>query len=113
MTFSEETLAARWDRARMFFDAEDYIGAARILDGLAAQVPEQVDVRLLLARAYYHSAQLGRAEKTLHEVLDLDPAEAYAHLMLGRTLQRRHRHAEATPHLRLASAMTGDTAPAG
>lgn len=33
------------------------------------------------------------------------PSDGYAHLMLGRTLQRRSQHDEAVPHLRLAAAM--------
>ncbi len=64
--------------------------------------------RLLLARAYYHSAQLRRAEAELRTVLEQDPAEAYAHLLLGRTLQRQSRQTEAAPYLRLASAMRGE-----
>jgi hypothetical protein len=38
--------------------------------------------------------------------------EHYARLMLGRTLERQGRHAEARPHLRIASAFTGDFAQA-
>jgi Tfp pilus assembly protein PilF len=64
--------------------------------------------RLLLARTYYHSAQLGRAEKQLRAVIDRDPVEYYAHLMLGRTLERQSRHAEAEPWLRTAAAMGAD-----
>ena len=72
------------------------------------EVPEQVAPRLLLARTYYHSAQLGRAEKQLRAVVERDPVEFYAHLMLGRTLERQGRHAEAGPWLRTAAAMGAD-----
>lgn len=48
------TAADRWDRAQMFFEAKEYLTAARILGGLVEEVPEQVAPRLLLARAYYH-----------------------------------------------------------
>ncbi|MCZ7456635.1 tetratricopeptide repeat protein [Streptomyces sp. WMMC940] len=102
------TPAERWDRARFFFDAREYTTAARILDGLVAEAPEQVAPRLLLARAYYHSARLGRAETELLAVLERDPVEHYARLMLGRTLERQGRHTEAAPHLRMAAAMSGD-----
>ncbi|MEU1117467.1 MULTISPECIES: tetratricopeptide repeat protein [unclassified Streptomyces] len=101
--------AERWERARLFFDAKEYATAARVLVTLADEVPEQVAPRLLLARAYYHSAQLGRAEAALREVLELDPVESYARLMLGRTLQRQGRPDDARPHLRMAAALTGDT----
>jgi len=103
-----ETLWERVDRARMFFDAKDYITAARMLSELVSEVPEDGALRLLLARAYYHSAQLGRAENELRLLLARDPASDYTHLLLGRTLQRQSRHAEANPHLRMAAAMTGE-----
>ncbi|MFE5922452.1 tetratricopeptide repeat protein [Streptomyces sp. NPDC056468] len=100
--------AERWERARLFFDAKDYAAAARVLGRLVEEVPEQTGPRLLLARAYYHSAQLRRAESELRIVVERDPVEHYARLMLGRTLQRQGRDEEAEPHLRLASALAGD-----
>ncbi|WOX20690.1 tetratricopeptide repeat protein [Streptomyces solicathayae] len=102
------TAAERWDRAQLFFEAKEYLTAARILRGLVDEVPEQTAQRLLLARSYYHSAQLGRAETELRAVLDRDPVEHYARLMLGRTLERQGRHDEAAPHLRMAAAMAGE-----
>jgi Flp pilus assembly protein TadD len=60
------------------------------------------DLRLLLARAYFHSAQLGRAEATLTRITTESPTDAYAHLLLGRTLQRAGRHDEAARPLALA-----------
>lgn len=106
--YDHGTAAERWDRARMFFDAKEYTAAARILDGLVEEVPEQTGPRLLLARAYYHSAQLRRAEEELRVIVERDPVEQYARLMLGRTLERQGRQTEAEPHLRIASALAGD-----
>jgi hypothetical protein len=109
MTYYDHgTPAERWERARMFFDAKDYAAAARVLDGLVEEVPEQTGPRLLLARSYYHSAQLRRAEAELRVIVERDPVEQYARLMLGRTLERQGRHEEAGPHIRLASALAGD-----
>lgn len=108
MYYNHGTSAERWERARMFFDAKEYASAARILDGLVEEVPDQVGPRLLLARAYYHSAQLRRAEAQLQVLVERDPVEHYARLMLGRTLQRQGRNEEAEPHMRLASALAGD-----
>jgi cytochrome c-type biogenesis protein CcmH/NrfG len=101
-------LAEEYRRGVVFFEAQDYITAARILAAVVAEDPGNLSVRLLLARSYYHSAQLGRAEAELRRVLDQDPAEAYAHLLLGRTLQRRNRPADALPHLRVHAVMTGE-----
>ncbi|MFF3905690.1 tetratricopeptide repeat protein [Streptomyces sp. NPDC001848] len=106
--YDHGTSAERWERARMFFDAKDYYAAAQVLEGLVAEVPEQTGPRLLLARAYYHSAQLRRAEAELRTLVERDPVEHYARLLLGRTLQRQGRHDEAEPHMRLASALAGD-----
>lgn len=109
MTYYDHgTAAERWERAQQFFDAKDYAAAARVLDGLVEETPEQVGPRLLLARSYYHSAQLGRAEGELRTLVEIDPVEHYARLMLGRTLERQGRHAEAASHLRIASALAGD-----
>lgn len=108
--YGHGTAAERWERARQFFDAKEYATAALILADLADEVPEQVAPRLLLARAYYHSAQLLRAEAELRTVIDLDPVEQYARLLLGRTLERQGRDADAAPHLRMAAALSGDFA---
>ncbi|MFF1439222.1 tetratricopeptide repeat protein [Streptomyces sp. NPDC058295] len=106
--YAHGTPAERWERARLFFAAKEYAAAARVLVGLVEEVPEQTGPRLLLARSYYHSAQLLRAETELRLIVERDPVEQYARLMLGRTLERQGRHAEAGPHLRLASALAGD-----
>ncbi|MHC3467936.1 tetratricopeptide repeat protein [Streptomyces sp. 7R007] len=104
----EETTLERWERARLLFEARDYIGAARLLTAVVEEAPEQTGPRLLLARAYYHSAQLRRAEEQLRRIVERDPVEHYAHLMLGRTLQRQGRGAEAEPWLRMAAAFSGE-----
>ncbi|MFE7464692.1 tetratricopeptide repeat protein [Streptomyces sp. NPDC057499] len=106
--FEFGTAADRWDRAQMFFEAKEYLAAARILEGLVEESPELVSPRLLLARTYYHSARLGRAETELRAVLERDPVEHYARLMLGRTLERQGRSVEAAGHLRMAAAFAGD-----
>lgn len=109
MTYYDHgTPAERWERAQLFFDAKDYAAAARVLGKLVEEVPEQTGPRLLLARSYYHSAQLRRAETELRVIVERDPVEQYARLMLGRTLQRQGRSEEAEPHMRLASALAGD-----
>ncbi|MFJ6080368.1 tetratricopeptide repeat protein [Streptomyces sp. NPDC092369] len=106
--YDHGTPAERWERAQMFFDAKDFTAAARVLDGLVEEVPEQSGPRLLLARAYYHSAQLKRAESELRVIVERDPVDHYARLLLGRTLQRQSRDDEADSHLRIASALAGD-----
>ncbi|MGA8047098.1 MAG: tetratricopeptide repeat protein [Dermatophilaceae bacterium] len=67
------------------------------------------DAPLLLARSYYHSAQLGRAEKAARALVEADPTDVYAVLLLARTLQRQGRHADAGTWLRRLDAMGYDT----
>lgn len=107
MTHTTTTLAEEYERGTLFFDAQDFAGAARILAGVVAEEPRHLSARLLLARAYYHSAQLTHAETELRRVLAQDPVEPYAHLLLARTLERRNRPAEAAAHRRQAAALTG------
>lgn len=97
--------AADYDRATWLFETKDYQGAAELLAPLAQESPDKHELRLLLARALYHSAQLGRAERELVALLERWPDDAYAHLLMSRTLQRAGRPLEARPHLRLAEAM--------
>src|SRR5690242_10939353 len=94
-----------YERAQVHFEMNDYAQAARLLEPFAAEQPHSVSVRLLLARAYYHSAQLGKAEAEFRAVTELDPVEDYAWFCLGRTLERQSRHAEAGTCFRMAAAM--------
>jgi predicted Zn-dependent protease len=100
-----DDLLAEYRRAVIFFDAGDSITAAKILEPIVEAEPTNFDVRLLLARAYYHSAQLRRAEAQLRILAERNPSDHYVQFVLGRTLERQNRPAEALPHLRIASAM--------
>lgn len=95
----------RYAWATLLFDTGDHIAAARELVDIVADNPRSTDARMLLARAYYHSAQLRRAEEQLRWLVDRDPADHYAHFVLGRTLERLGQPGQALPHLRIAVAM--------
>ncbi|MCL2729734.1 MAG: tetratricopeptide repeat protein [Actinomycetia bacterium] len=99
------TSMSGYERALTHFETGDPARAARLLEPVAAEEPRNVSVRLLLARAYYHSAQLHRAENEFRAVTELDPVEDYARFALGRVLERQSRDAEAVAHFRLAAAM--------
>jgi predicted Zn-dependent protease len=94
-----------YERAQVYFEMNDYAQAVQLLEPFAAEQPRSVCVRLLLARAYYHSARLQQAEDEFRAVTELDPVEDYAWFGLGRTLERQSRHAEAATCFRIASAM--------
>lgn len=109
----------QYHRAGRQFELKDYYGAARTLETLLMDVASDdsddsagdgaghglTHARLLLARAYYHSAQLGRAETAARAVLAESPTDAYAALLLARTLERAARPDEAREAMRLATAL--------
>ncbi|MFG2044053.1 tetratricopeptide repeat protein [Dactylosporangium sp. NPDC048998] len=97
---------AEYRRGVLYFDAGDPIEAAKILSTVLDEEPGNAEVRLWLARAYFASAQLNRAEQHLRALVDRDPSDHYACHLLGRTLERQHRQKEALPFLRLAAAMS-------
>jgi len=94
-----------FQRGSMFFEARDYVTASRILAPVVAAEPTNRAALELLGRAYFHSAQLGRAEQTLRSLAEIDPANGWAHEALARTLERQGRSEEAVRHRKLAMAM--------
>lgn len=113
MTTPGPDLVQRYERARALFEHGEYVAAAEELTALVDESTLEpplhgtTELRLLLARSYYHSAQLGRAERVTRAILVDVPDDAYANLVLGRTLQRQGRHAEARPHLAMAELLGG------
>ena len=107
----EDSTHDRWLRAQSLFEERAYREVAvmltELLDDPGEVRHELTDVRLLLARALFHSAQLDGAIRVATELLKHDPNEPYAHLLLGRSLQRQGRRDEAQPHLRLAELLGG------
>ncbi|MFB9235064.1 tetratricopeptide repeat protein [Plantactinospora siamensis] len=101
-------LLADYRRATMYFESGDPVGAARLLEPIIEAEPDNSAVRQLLARSYFQSAQLGRAEEQLRALVDRNPSDHYAHHVLGRTLERAGRPDEALRHLRIAFAMYSD-----
>jgi len=106
-------MAERYERARRLFEQGKYRAAAgelsALVDESALEPPLHgtTELRMLLARSYFHSAQLGRAERVARAILADVPDDAYANLVLGRTLQRQGRHADARPHLAMAELLGG------
>jgi predicted Zn-dependent protease len=97
-----------YERAQLFADAGRPAEAARIFAVVRDADPGNSDVCLRLALAYFKSAQLHQAEAELRTLVERNPSDHYAHHVLGRTLERMSRLAEAIPHLRLAHAMHDD-----
>lgn len=119
---SSTPFALRLESARNRFNDSDYTEAAKILTELideiepSGQSPDATsehdhaphattDLRLLLARAYFGSAQLGRAQEVLEKLAEEHPDDGYIQHLLGRTLQREGKHDAAKRHLALAEVL--------
>ena len=92
------------------------LGRARLREGLAAQAtvplekarrlePEKASIREALGIAYFRIKRWPEAEAEFRKVLELAPADDYAHYALGRTLRNQGRHDEARTHLKLARSL--------
>lgn len=95
--------AEDYRRAQELLAGRDPLGAVALLEPLADDPAAQP----LLARAYFASAQLGRAQNLLRRLTDERPTDDYAQFLLGRTLERRHQYREALTHMKLAAALAG------
>jgi len=99
-----------------FRRAENLVAQRRPWEALRALRPvldiaeDKPSVQLLLGRAYLFSAQFRRAENAFLRVLELDPSDHYARLVLGRTLQRQGRLEEARSQVQMAATMNPDPA---
>jgi len=101
----EIDLHSEYLRADLFFAMGQPAEAARILERVVAAEPENEAVVELIARAYFGSAQLGRAEEMLARLVGLAPTNGWARRALARTLERQSRHDEALAHHRVADAL--------
>jgi len=91
-------------------------GRAHLRSGMPAQAtvalekakrlePEKASIREALGIAYFRIKRWEEAEAEFRKVLELSPADDYAHYALGRCLEKQGRAAEANGHYKLASRM--------
>ncbi len=92
-------------RADLYASLGQPVEAARVLEPLVAAEPANEAALELLARAYFASAQLRRAEDALRRLVGLAPANGWARRALARTLERQSRHDDAVAHHRMADAL--------
>jgi Flp pilus assembly protein TadD len=96
----------RYRFAQVLLDAGEPLEALALLRPVAEEIDGNAAGQLLLGRGYFHSAQLERARQAFARVVELDPTDTYARFLLGRTLERQSRLAEAQVQYRIAVAMS-------
>ena len=91
-------------------------GRKHLQDGMAAQAtvalekakrqePDKASIREALGIAYFRIKRWAEAEAEFRAMLELSPADDYAHYALGRALEKQGKDAEANGHYKLASSL--------
>jgi Flp pilus assembly protein TadD len=91
-------------------------GRAHLRKGRAAQAtvalekakrrePRKASIREALGIAYLRIQRYQEAEEEFRVMLELSPADDYAHYALGRALEKQGKDAEANGHYKLASSL--------
>jgi Flp pilus assembly protein TadD len=92
------------------------LGRQHLRKGMAAQAtvplekakrrePHKASIREALGIAYFRIQRYHEAEAEFRAVLDISPADDYAHYALGRCLEKQGKRVEANGHYKLASRM--------
>ena len=91
-------------------------GRSRLKKGMAAQAtvplekakrrePNKASIRESLGIAYFRIGRFEEAAEEFRAVLELSPADDYAHYALGRCLEKQGHTAEANGHYKLAHSL--------
>ena len=91
-------------------------GKERLSKGMPAQAtvalekakrlePAKASIREALGIAYFRIHRYDEAEAEFRAMLDISPADDYAHYALGRCLEKQGKDAEANGHYKLASSL--------
>src|SRR5207253_6823862 len=91
-------------------------GRRHLRAGMAAQAtvslekakkrePDKASIREALGIAYFRIRRYDEAEAEFRAMLELSPADDYAHYALGRCLEKQGKAAEANGHYKLASSL--------
>jgi Flp pilus assembly protein TadD len=67
--------------------------------------PEKASIREALGIAYLRIQRYHEAEEEFRKMLELSPADHYAHYALGRALEKQGKDTEANGHYKLASSL--------
>jgi Flp pilus assembly protein TadD len=79
------------------------------LEKAKRQEPNKTSIREALGIAYFRIQRWAEAETEFRAILELAPADDYAHYALGRCLEKQGRSQEANRHYKLASSLRPDS----
>jgi Flp pilus assembly protein TadD len=75
------------------------------LEKATRRAPDKASIRESLGIAYFRIGRYEEAAAEFRTILDLSPADDYAHYALGRCLEKQGRLAEANGHYKLARSL--------
>ena len=99
-------------------------GRSHLRDGMPAQAtvalekakrrePQSRSIREALGIAYFRIGRWEEAEAEFRALVELAPADEFAHYALARALLNQGRRKEATPHVKLARSLRPRTSTEG
>ncbi len=94
-----------YQRGLALLEAGDVHAAATVLERAAAAEPRKSSIHEALARAYFRARRFGASLEQFTLVLEISPANDYAHFGAGLCLGRLGRVRQAVGHLRMANVM--------
>jgi Flp pilus assembly protein TadD len=117
--FADKTLRALTETYDLF-----QLGRKHLRSGMAAQAtvplekakrrePQSRSIREALGIAYFRIGRWEEAEAEFRALVELAPADEFAHYALARALVNQGRRKEATPHIKLARSLRPRTSSEG
>src|SRR5919204_4832948 len=104
-----ESTYSLFQRGRRHLRAGMAAQATVALEKAKAREPDKASIREALGIAYFRIKRWKEAEAEFRAVLELSPADDYAHYALGRSLEKQGRDAEANGHYKLAHSLRPDS----
>ena len=96
-------------RGSALLASRDFAAATVPLERARRLEPDKASIREALGIAYFRLRRYEEAGREFRAVLELSPADDYAHYALARCLEKRGRAAEANGHYKLASSLRPGT----
>src|SRR3954471_17303123 len=104
-----ESTYSLFQRGRRHLRAGMAAQATVSLEKAKRREPNKASIREALGIAYFRIRRWAEAEAEFRAVLELSPADDYAHYALGRTLEKQGKATEANGHYKLASSLNPDS----